>query len=187
MTLRPARRSLFRAGVAAVPLLSATPALAGRAVAAPSDEQPRYQVLTRAFVSRWTTAYLEAWRTKDAAAAVRLFAPDALYEAVPGDESQTYRGRDAIGRYWRDVTSGQSDIGHRQGTPVVTGDRAAVEMWVTLRAPAAHPDGDHWITLIETNVLTFGTVGSERLCTRNSEYWILRTGRHDPPQGWGRA
>ncbi|MFD0395998.1 nuclear transport factor 2 family protein [Streptomyces nogalater] len=102
MTPRPTRRSLFRAG---------------QAVAAPSGEQPRSQALTRAFVSRWTTAYLEAWRTKDAAAAVRLFTPDALYEVVPGDASQTYRGRDAIGRYWRDVTSGQSDIGYRQGTP----------------------------------------------------------------------
>ncbi|GGN47097.1 hypothetical protein GCM10012285_32470 [Streptomyces kronopolitis] len=175
MNSRTHRRTLLRAGMAALPLAAVTSA--ARA-AEPSGR------LTTADVSRWTDAYLEAWRTKNDAAAVRLFTPDAVYEAVPGVAAQTFRGRDAIGRYWRDITSGQSDMTGRHGTPVVTGNRAAVELWVTLRAPAINPDGDHWVTFLESNVLLFAPDGR---CRRNTEYWNLQMGRLDPPQGWGAA
>ncbi|GAU69234.1 hypothetical protein SSP35_11_00530 [Streptomyces sp. NBRC 110611] len=176
MTHRTHRRTLLRAGLAALPLTAAAPAVAAAA--------ERHGRLTAAAVARWTDAYLEAWRTKNDVAGGQLFTPDALYEAVPGVPEQTFRGREAIERYWREVTADQSDITGRHGTPIVTGDRAAVELWVTLRSPALNPDGDHWATLLETNILLFAPDGR---CRRNTEYWNIRTGRLTPPQGWGTA
>ncbi|QTZ90213.1 nuclear transport factor 2 family protein [Streptomyces auratus] len=175
MNPRTQRRTLLRAGLAALPLAAVAPAAHA---AEPSGH------LTAADVSCWTDAYLEAWRTKNDTAAVRLFTPDAVYEAVPGVAAQTFRGRDAIGRYWRDITAGQSEMTGRHGTPVVTGNRAAVELCVTLRAPAINPDGEHWVTFLETNILLFAPDGR---CRRNTEYWNLQMGRLDPPQGWGAA
>ncbi|MDQ1019012.1 nuclear transport factor 2 family protein [Streptomyces afghaniensis] len=168
------RTALLTAVAATVPVAAATPTVA----AEPTSR------LTPGQVAAWTAAYFEAWRTKDAEAAARLFTDDALYEAIPGVAEQTFKGRTAIKTYWRDVTAGQSDVTARHGAPLVTGDRACVEMWVTLRAAGANPDGDDWITLIETNILYFTP---DRLCRRNVEYWNMRLGRLAPPAGWGAA
>jgi uncharacterized protein (TIGR02246 family) len=183
MPTHPDRRSLLRAAaVSTVPAgaLAAALALPGDALADPrSAGHHRPSV---AEVRRWTTAYLEAWRLKDAEAAGRLFTEDALYEAVPGVADQTYRGREAIEAYWADVTAPQSEMSYRFGTPMVGGRRAVVELWVTMRVPGANPGGDDWVTLIETNILSFAR---PRLCRRNVEYWNLQPGRLDPPAGWG--
>jgi uncharacterized protein (TIGR02246 family) len=169
------RRTALLAGVAAaVPVAAATAAVAAESTARLTADQ----------VAAWTDAYFAAWRTKDAEAAARLFTPDALYEAIPGVPDQTFQGREAIKTYWRDITAGQSEVTTRRGTPLVTGDRAYVEMWVTLRAAGANPEGDDWITLIESNVLYFTP---DRLCRRNVEYWNMQLGRLDPPAGWGAA
>lgn len=168
------RRALLRAGTATAAALGLTAAAAGTARAAGSDPV----CLRRADVVRWTDRYLAAWQSKDADAAALLFTPDALYQAVPGVEAQTFRGRDAIRAYWSDVTRDQSDLTAWRGTPLVDGDRAVVELWVTLRA------GGQWITLIESNVLTFAP---GLLCSRNVEYWNLQTGQLQPPPGWGTA
>ncbi|GLW71406.1 hypothetical protein Kpho02_37050 [Kitasatospora phosalacinea] len=174
MTPRLSRRTALLTGAAAAlpAALAAAPAPAAAAC------------LTVEQAARWTDAYLAAWRSKDAAAAARLFTPDARYEAVPGVADQTYVGRDAIRGYWSGVTAGQSEITTLRGTPLVTGDRACVELWVTLRAAGANPSGDDWITLIETNVLTFTP---DLLCRHNVEYWNLQPGRLAPPAGWGTA
>jgi hypothetical protein len=171
MTSRLDRRTLLRTGaVAAIPAF-ATP-----------DPHTDSGTLSSDDVAKWISAYLDAWRTKDAAAVVALFTPDGIYEAVPGVANETFQGSEAIRSYWTNVTSGQSDMTGRFGTPLVSGSRAMVELWVTLRAPTLNPDGDHWITFIETNVLYFTRA---RLCYRNVEYWNLQIGRLDPPQGWG--
>lgn len=136
-----------------------------------------------AAVTAWVEAYLEAWRMKDGDAAAHLFAPNAIYQALPGVAEQTYVGRDAIRAYWNSVTAPQQDIETRHGTPVVprTGP-AAVELWVHWRDPAVNPDGNNWVTLIEANFLEFDREG---LCTRNVEYWNFLVGRVEPPDDWG--
>ncbi|WP_018681432.1 nuclear transport factor 2 family protein [Actinokineospora enzanensis] len=133
-------------------------------------------------VERWTDAYLAAWGAKDGDAAAGLFTPDAVYQVIPGVAAQTYVGRAAIKDYWIGVTAPQSDFTGVRGKPVVTGNRAAVEVWVTMRAAGANPDGDDWVTLIEANLLTFTRDG---LCSRNAEYWHFQLGRITPPAGWG--
>ena len=69
-----------------------------------------------------------------------------------------------------------------QGQPIVSGDRAAIEIWVTFRDPVYNPKGNHMITLLETNVVTFVKSG---LASKNVEYWNIIPGVHSPPPGWG--
>jgi ketosteroid isomerase-like protein len=139
--------------------------------------------LTAQDASRWMKGYLNAWETRDADAVVKLFTPNGVYQSLPGDPTQTFVGRAAIHKYWFDVTRPQSQITGIQGRPIVDGNRAAVEIWVKFVDPVYNPDGDHKITLLETNVLTFA---SGRLVSKNVEYWNILTGWHSPPPGWGR-
>lgn len=166
MNLSVDRRRLLRGGLAA----AASVGVGG--VVAP---RPR---LSRDHVVAWAGGYARAWETKDAAAAAALFTDDAVYQVIPGVDAQTYTGRDAIAAYWRDVTAGQSEISVRHGEPIVTGARAAVELWASFRVA----DGS-WITLTEANVLTFAPDG---LVERNVEYWTLNNARLEPPAHWGR-
>jgi uncharacterized protein (TIGR02246 family) len=133
-------------------------------------------VLDRDTVARWVEAYLKAWKDKDDVAVGKLFTDDAVYQEIPGDEAHTYTGRQAIQQYWRTITAGQSDVTAHYGEPVIQGDRAAVELWITLRG------GEKWMTIVETNIFYFAPGGQVR---RNVEYWILRDGRFDPPAQWG--
>lgn len=139
--------------------------------------------LTAQDAARWMKGYLSAWETRDADAVIRLFTPNGVYQSLPGDPTQTFAGRAAIHKYWFDVTRPQSRISGIQGRPIVDGNRAAIEIWVTFVDPVYNPDGDHKITLLETNVLTFA---SSRLVSKNVEYWNILTGWHSPPPGWGR-
>lgn len=132
----------------------------------------------------WMDDYLEAWETKDSEAVMALFSEDAVYQSIPGVESETYVGRDAIGDYWTNVTASQSDITGIRGTPIVSGNQATIEIWVTFVNPEFNPDGDHFLTLLEANVLTFSEDG---LVTKNAEYYNIVPGKIDPPAGWGEA
>ncbi|QRN98754.1 nuclear transport factor 2 family protein [Archangium violaceum] len=136
----------------------------------------------RTDVVHWIEAYGKAWETKDADAAVQLFTENAIYEAIPGVNDQTFVGRSAIHTYWENITAGQSDVMVQHGEPLMEGNRATVELWVTMRVPALNPEGEHWVTLIETNVLYFDTADQ---VSRNVEYWNLIMGKVSPPAGWG--
>jgi hypothetical protein len=132
--------------------------------------------------AKWMRGYLNAWETRDADAVVQLFTPSGVYQSIPGVSSQTFVGRKAIHKYWFDVTRPQSMIHGIQGTPIVSGNRAAIEIWVTFRDPVYNPKGNHMITLLETNVVTFVKGG---LASKNVEYWNIIMGVHSPPPGWG--
>ena len=131
----------------------------------------------------WMADYLKAWETRDADAVEGLFTPDGIYQSIPGVSSETFVGRKAIHDYWFAVTREQSKIHGIQGKPIVEGNRAAIEIWVTFRDPEYNPKGNHMITLLETNVLTFVPGG---LVAKNVEYWNIVPGVHKPPPGWGR-
>jgi hypothetical protein len=131
----------------------------------------------------WMRGYLQAWETRDADAVVKLFTPHGVYQSIPGVSSQTFVGRAAIHKYWFSVTRPQSLIHGVQGEPIVSDNRAAIEIWVTFRDPVYNPKGKHMITLLETNVVTFVKGG---LASKNVEYWNIIPGVHSPPPGWGR-
>ena len=132
--------------------------------------------------TQWMQGYLQAWETRDADAVVKLFTPTGVYQSIPGVSSQTFVGRKAIHKYWFNVTRPQSMIHGIQGKPIVSGNRAAIEIWVTFRDPVYNPKGKHMITLLETNVVTFVKTG---LASKNVEYWNIIPGVHSPPPGWG--
>jgi hypothetical protein len=172
---RAVRRSLTAAAAACV--------LLGCVVVSSSSASAGSYSVTPATASKWMAGYLQAWETRDANAVVKLFTANGVYQSIPGVKSQTFIGRAAIHKYWFDVTRPQSEITGVQGTPVVQGNRAAIEIWVTFRDPQYNPKGNHRITLLETNVVTFVPGG---LASKNVEYWNILTGWHSPPPGWGK-
>jgi hypothetical protein len=150
--------------------------------AAESEAAAQYKV-SKHTATKWMQGYLQAWETRDADAVVKLFTPNGVYQSIPGVASQTFVGRKAIHKYWFNVTRPQSLIHGIQGQPIVSGDRAAIEIWVTFRDPVYNPKGKHMITLLETNVVSFARSG---LASKNVEYWNIIPGVHSPPPGWGK-
>jgi ketosteroid isomerase-like protein len=126
-------------------------------------------------VPEWVEEYGRAWREKDADALVALFTEDAEYRSGPFRKPDV--GSDGIRAYWQRATSTQEDVDVRMGAPLVSGDKAAVEWWATMR-----DDGEE-ITLPGCLLLRFAADGR---CEALREYWNLESGRHDPHDGWGR-
>jgi uncharacterized protein (TIGR02246 family) len=122
----------------------------------------------------WLDQYRSAWIARDADAAGDLFTEDATYREQPFEEALV--GRDAIRQYWSTVTRTQSAIELRYGTPLVAGNRVAVEWWANLLN-----DGSP-VTLAGEFMLVFDESGR---CRELREYWTIATSRIDPPGGWG--
>jgi uncharacterized protein (TIGR02246 family) len=122
----------------------------------------------------WIEAYGRAWRERDADAAAALFTGDAVYRSHPLREP--HRGRDAIRDYWSGATSRQLEIDLRFGTPIVAGERAAVEWWAQMLS-----DGEE-VTLPGILYLRFAPDGR---CEELRETWHAEEGRTAPPDGWG--
>jgi ketosteroid isomerase-like protein len=129
----------------------------------------------QAIYETWLQRYRRAWIERDAGAAASIFTEDALYREQAFEPP--FRGRAAIRDYWARVTAGQSDIELRYGTPVISGNRMAVEWWATLSNDGAP------LTLAGEFLLVFADGG---LCRELREYWVLTQSRVEPPDGWGR-
>jgi len=125
-------------------------------------------------VEEWLAAYRRAWIERDPDAAAALFTEDAPYREQPYDEP--FVGRSGVRGYWADVTATQSEVELEYGTPLVVGNRAAVEWWATLVN-----DGNE-VTLAGSFMLRFDEEG---LCSELREYWHFGAGRVQPPPGWG--
>jgi nuclear transport factor 2 (NTF2) superfamily protein len=125
-------------------------------------------------VQQWLEGYRTAWEGRDADAAAALFTEDARYRQQPYEDP--HRGRQGVHDYWTTVTATQSDIRLRYGTPVVTGNRAAVEWWATLKNDGVG------ITLAGEFLLVFDESG---LVRDLREYWHFAEGELEPPAGWG--
>lgn len=147
-----------------------------------STPSPRSE-LTAEVATQWMADYFDAWKAHDDDAVAALFTDDAIYQSVPGVESETFIGPDAIKKYWTAITADQYDMVAIQGTPIIQGNQALIEIWVNLKSPSWNPDGDHSVTLIEANVLTF----ENGLVSRNAEYWNAQMTELAPPAGWGVA
>jgi hypothetical protein len=126
-------------------------------------------------VEGWLDGYREAWVRRDPAAAAALFTEDATYQEEP--YAAPFVGRDAIAGYWSEVTATQSDIEVHYGTPLVVGNRVAVEWWTTLTNAGAE------VTLAGSFMLRFAPDGR---CAELREYWHAGGGRREPSADWGR-
>jgi hypothetical protein len=129
---------------------------------------------TRLVVNRWIRNYSKAWLKKDAKGIASLFTEDAAYHSHPF--RPVNQGKKSI----LDYTLGALDVGQvhevRFGRPVVEGSRAAVEYWTTMKEELND------VTLAGCIMLHFGKNG---LCRELHDYWVLQTGRQQPPQNWG--
>lgn len=126
-------------------------------------------------VEEWAERYARAWEEADDEAVGELFTEDATYRSDPFREP--HRGRDGIRRYWREVTSTQSNVEVSVGRTVVVGHRAVVEWWTQMEN-----DGTP-VTLPGALILDFDEIG---LCRALREYWNLEVGRRmPPPDSWG--
>lgn len=129
---------------------------------------------TTSEVREWAERYRRAWAEADPEAAAALFTEAASYRDNIYEEPHT--GRAGVNAYWSGVTSSQSEIAVRMGTPVVDGKRADVEFWTTMIVEGAP------VTLAGCLLLTFDESG---LCSDLREYWNFAQGSHEPPTGWG--
>lgn len=130
----------------------------------------------------WIAAYGVAWRSKDDAALAELFTEDGLYLSSP--TAPPHVGREAIAAYWRHATATQQDLELRFGTPVLEGDRLAVEWWAVMRDPEWRPDApSDTVTLPGCLLLRFTDQG---LCAELREYYNPVFGAAvSPPLRWG--
>jgi ketosteroid isomerase-like protein len=78
--------------------------------------------MTAAEVQRWLDAYVDAWRSNDAAAIGALFSDDAEYRYHPYDDPQ--RGREAIVAGWLEEPDEPGSWEAAYAPLLVDGDRA---------------------------------------------------------------
>jgi len=78
----------------------------------------------------WLRLYGRAWETRDPAAAVELFAPDALYHWTPFGPPK--RGRAEIATAWEQATARQRDVHFRFRVWFVEGRRGVAHWHTTL-------------------------------------------------------
>jgi len=129
---------------------------------------------SRLVVNRWIRSYTKAWLKKDAKAIASLFTEDAAYHSHPFRPMN--QGRKSI----LDYTLVALDVGQmyevRFGKPVVEGSKAAVEYWTTMKEKVED------VTLAGCLMLRFAKNG---LCKELHDYWVLQTGKLQPPPNWG--
>jgi ketosteroid isomerase-like protein len=82
--------------------------------------------MDEAAVARWLNAYVDAWRSYDAAAIGDLFNEDAVYRYHPWDEPtpSRVRGRDAIVASWLGDQDAPGSWTAEYRPWIVAGDRA---------------------------------------------------------------
>ncbi|MBN9153252.1 MAG: nuclear transport factor 2 family protein [Microbacterium sp.] len=125
-------------------------------------------------VTAWLDRFGTVWREGDAVAAAALHPADGVYRNSPFLD-EPYVGTDAIRGFWERALVGVSDIDFRYGTPVIDGDRAAVEWWVT------ETNNGEAATLAGIFLLTF----QGELVADLREAFVKQAGAHQPHDGWG--
>jgi ketosteroid isomerase-like protein len=122
--------------------------------------------LTMSALSNWLDAYGEAWESRDADAAAKIFSEDANYHVTPYEDPHV--GQDGVRNYWAGVTENQRNVQFEYQTLSVTGN-TGIAHWSANFDVA--PDGPH-IELNGIFVLEFDADGK---CRRLREWWHLQT------------
>lgn len=110
----------------------------------------------------WLNSLRARWLAGDPQAISELFAADAVY--YQGPFGTPHRGRREIAEHWTQTLSRQRQPLISFGSPVVSGNRAAVEWWCILHDPqTAEPR-----TAAGCVMLRFNDAGQ---CLDLHEYW----------------
>lgn len=123
--------------------------------------------LDTAALTTWLQRYGDAWQTRDAAAAGKLFSAAAGYHEMPFDAPKT--GRAAIEEYWRGVTADQRDVSFKFDVISVTGNTGVAHWTAKFRLDSTGAT----IELDGVFVLEFDSAGS---CSNLREWWHVRAG-----------
>jgi SnoaL-like domain len=124
------------------------------------------------FGKRWAEGYKRAWEADEPDAAAALYRPDCVFRSAP------FREPEPPIEYTRRVFPEARAEDVHFGEPVEEGDRASVEWWATL----VTPDGQQQ-ALAGCSMLRFDDQG---FVVESRDYWHMKPGRRDPPDGWGR-
>jgi hypothetical protein len=127
-----------------------------------------------AVVERWVEEYRRSWEEDDGDSVVALFTPDARYRSQAFREPHV--GSDGIYRYWTSATGTQLDTRVSMGTPLIDGDRVAVEWWTTFAEKDGGPTTLPGVLLLEFH---------GDLCRVLRENWCYESGSRPPFEGWG--
>ncbi len=123
---------------------------------------------------RWAETWQHAWEACDVEAVAQLYHPDCSFSSQPF--RVPYGGRDGVREYVSQAFADEDEVRAWFGSPVVDGDRAAVEWWAALR------EGGAATTLAGTSVLRFDASG---LVVEQHDTWNQADGLREPPDGWG--
>ncbi len=122
--------------------------------------------LSNASLDAWLKAYGAAWVERDASTAGSLFTPDATYHEMPFDPPKA--GREAIEKYWREVTADQRDVKFKYEI-IAVHDRTGVAHW---SAEFKTQSTGATIQLDGVFVLQFDDAGQ---CSRLREWWHVKS------------
>ena len=127
---------------------------------------------------RWASTWVAAWSAHDVEAVVALYAEDCVHRSTPFRSPHV--GRDGVRAYVREAFAEEQQVDEvRFGAPVVEGDRACVEYWTRFHDRRGAP-----MTLAGCGIARFDPDG---LVVEVQDYWHLREGHEEPPDGWGGA
>ena len=123
---------------------------------------------------RWAATWQHAWEALDVDAIVALYHPDAVFSSQPFRPVR--RGREGVRAYVSGAFAEEREVRAWFGTPIVDGERAAVEWW------AALVDEGREVTLAGTSVLR---IDADGLVLEQRDTWNVGDGRSESPEGWG--
>jgi hypothetical protein len=126
-----------------------------------------------AVARRWADTWTRAWPEHDVDAIAALYSDDAEYRALAFRAPDL--GVSGIRRYLRENFGVEDDVECWFGTPVASGDRAAIEWWATWIEKGQR------LTLAGTTVLRFGDDGQ---IVDHRDYWNHVERREPPYEGW---
>jgi hypothetical protein len=124
---------------------------------------------------RWADTWKSAWEAKDTEAIVALYAPDVIFSTQPF--RTPYLRRAGVREYVSQAFSEEEAVRVWVGSPIVEGDRAAIEWWAALLENGIET------SLAGTSVLRFDNDGQ---VVEQRDAWNQADGRREPPDNWGR-
>jgi ketosteroid isomerase-like protein len=119
----------------------------------------------------WADVWSRAWPVGDVDAVAALYADPAVFYSHP------FRDREVPREYVEWAFADQEEAECRFGTPVVDGDRAAVDWWAVMTSVDGSVE-----TIAGTSLLRFGRGG---LVVEQRDAWAVAPGRHELPD-WAR-
>jgi nuclear transport factor 2 (NTF2) superfamily protein len=126
-----------------------------------------------AAAEEWARVWERGWPVRAIEDIAALYQPDAPYRssALAAPEPGGARA------YLRRQFAVEEDVQCVFGTPIVAGNRAAVEWW------ASWVEDGQTLTLAGTTLLRFAADG---LVSDHVDYWVQAPGRQAAYPGWGR-